>query len=201
MSYTIEPIPTNNLAATSFLDYLQSKNTHALGFLPFVALDTAIAQGRVLRAYENGEPCGYMIRGIFREETRILQIVVEDDARRIDHATALVEGLTALCNAKKGHHISLHCAEDLPANQFWEAIGFEQVGKRLKNKKGKRWQIKHRIDLPGRDIARIVKQKEINQAGLKNLHRLLVKGQASIGDMNLARHRSKNHHILLEGSD
>lgn len=194
--YTIEQVENNNLEASKFLDFLQSKNNHALGFLPFVALETAIEQGRVIRAYENGEPCGYMIRGKIREETRILQIVVADDARRIEHATALVEALKGLCNAARAHSISLHCAEDLPANQFWEAIGFQKIGKRLKNKTGKRWQFKHRIDLPGLEIARIVKQKEIKQAGLSALHRLLVKGDARVGTVNLARHRLKNHQIL-----
>lgn len=199
MSYTIEAVERNNLEAKTFLDYLQRKNTHALGFLPYAALEEAIQRGHVLRAFENEEPCGYLIRGILRQETRILQIVVEDDARRIDHATALVEGLTALCNANRGHSISLHCAEDLPANLFWEAIGFSKVGKRLKNKTGKRWQHKHQIDLPAKEMARIIAKKEIKQAGLKNLHRLLVKGDARIGTLNLAKHRSKNHQFLIEG--
>lgn len=198
MEYFVERVDPLNPFAVHFLDHLQGLNAFALGFLPFQALEEAISRGRVLQAFENGEPCGYMIHGKPRENTRILQTVVANDARRIQHATALVDALKIIANSVQAHMISLHCAEDLEANRFWEAIGFERTGRRLRNKRRTRWQIAYQIELPGKKLAAIMQAKRIEQAGVSSLHRLLVKGDARIGEVDIAKNRSTRHSFELD---
>lgn len=197
MSYHVQRVDPLDPHASKFLDHLQGLNAYALGFLPFQALQEAISRGHVLQAFENGQPCGYMIHGKLRLQTRILQTVVANDARRVEHATALVDALTMLANHVQAHALSLHCAEDLEANKFWQAIGFERIGRRLKNKRGKRWQIAYQRELPAKKLTAIMQTKRVEQAGLANLQRLLVKGDARIGSLDLAKFRSRNHSIDL----
>jgi ribosomal protein S18 acetylase RimI-like enzyme len=154
-----------------------------------------------MTAFENGERAGYVIHGKVRKNTRILQIVVADDARRVEHATALVDAVTRLANAVRAHSISLHCAQDLDANRYWKAIGFKIAGKRLRDKRGRRWQNKWEITLPGAAEDAILASKRLDVAGISALHRLLVKGDARIGDVNFARFRSSKHHLLLHADD
>jgi len=197
MSYHVQRVDPLDPHASKFLDHLQGANRYAIGFLPFAALQEAIARGRVMQAFENGEPCGYMIHGKPRKQTRILQMVVANDARRVQHATALAEALVLLCSSVPSHEITLHCAEDLESNRFWRAIGFEPVGRRLKSKHGKRWQIAYRKELPAKKLAAMIATKRVERAGVANLQRLLVKGDAQIGSLDLAKFRSRNHSIDL----
>lgn len=195
--YAISRLTPDDPSGVAFLDSLQSRNAHALGFLTWTALGEAIARGHVLRAWENGEPCGYLIHGRIKRETRILQTVVANDARRIQHATALVDALTTLANRAHGHVITLHCAEDLDANAFWKAVGFQQIGRRLKSKTGKRWQLRYEIRLPGEAEDRILQGKQLRDAGLERLHKLLVAGDVRLASVDWTRHRNHGHEILL----
>lgn len=195
--YTIQRVEPNDQQATKYLDALQGANSYALGFLTHQALNEHVQNRHVLLAFENSCPCGYLIHGRFADTTRILQTCVANDARRIQHATALVEGLTTLANNQRVHRISLHCAEDLDANQFWRSIGFTQVGMRLKNKSGRRWQLRHEISLPGERIAAMIRADRLRQAGIKRLHDLLSKGDARIANVDFAKHRAANHSFEL----
>ena len=204
MSCYVAPAPVDATGFVQFLDFLQGKEKHALGFLPFTALRQAIELGRVLLCFENDEPAGYAIHGVPKAESKIYQVVVCDDVRRIEHGTALVEAITARANAADSEILSLHCAEDLDANSFWKALGFTQTGKRCRRKDGKRLQNRYEITLPGRALALrrdAEKKAQINLAlerdGLTKLRNLLVKNSPNIATVSMTRKLKKKHEIFI----
>jgi ribosomal protein S18 acetylase RimI-like enzyme len=195
MSLCIEPAAADDVLSLKWLDHLQGANLHAVGFLTWAALNEALSRERVLLAYENGEPAGYVIHGSLRETTRILQIVVADDARRIEHGTALVQAVTDRANANHAHRILCHVADDLEANAFWRALGMTKTGERTRAKDGRRKQNRYEALLPGAAIARVARAKKIEEKGLDSLHRLLLRGGIDLGDMVLAGRPPKKHQL------
>lgn len=123
----------------TFLIHLQAQNYYELGFLPKGALTEYLKHRRCIFAYENAEPCGYLLYKRLRhpDETqpenrnlRIVQAVISFDLRRVQHATNAVNQLIQI--AKSGHFLTLDlwCGSKLEANRFWRAIGFTLDGLR-----------------------------------------------------------------------
>jgi len=117
----------------AFLDHLQKTYRKQLGFLPRVALEGHVERGRVSIAFENGEPAAYLLgKGNYLRDPHfavVYQAAVSYDARRRLLGTALVQhfidhlpGATRL--------VGLWCAQDIEANEFWSACGFEAVAAR-----------------------------------------------------------------------
>lgn len=117
-----------------FIANLAKKHTDALGFIPRPTLEKYIDNGQVLIARENGEPCGFLVYGAGWPRLRIYQACIQYDAQRQAHGLALVGRLIAFASARGYDAISLWCADDLPANMFWLAAGFQ----RLRSKPGGR---------------------------------------------------------------
>jgi len=189
--------PAEGVEILKFLDYLQKREKDALGFLPWAAFEQALEKGRVLLCYDNDDPAGYLIHGPVRPVTKIYQTVVCDDVRRILHGTALVEAVTERANAGHARRISLHCAEDLEANKFWEALEFKKTGQRCRRKDGSRMQNRFEIILPGDELARQEEaaklesyRADLRKSGHTNLHRLLMKNDGRHGQIEIRR---KNH--------
>lgn len=106
---------------------LMRKNSDALGFVESTRFESRLRAGQVIPAWENGDLCGYLLRGIPREWLHIHQACIQPDARRLDHGRQLVAAAAAYAAACGCHGISLRCADDLPSNQFWQALGFSRV--------------------------------------------------------------------------
>lgn len=118
-------------ADAKFLSHLQKKFSNQLGFLPTKALAWYIENLRVGVALENGEPCGYVLG---RERFRfcplmrpITQTAVAMDAQRRHHGLALVQAICKQAIDAKQLAVQAVCAEDLEANDFWLAAGFEAI--------------------------------------------------------------------------
>ena len=197
MTFCVVPAPPDAVSFVKFLDHLQSKNKHALGFLPFEALRQAISLGRVFLAYENDQPAGYVIHGQPRQQAKIFQVVIEDDARRFEHGTALIEAVRQVMVHAKAHTLSLHCADDLEANEFWKAIGFQFTGQRCRRKDKKRSQNRYEVELPQKAIDLLAWRRQLEADGLTNLQRLLVKGDISLGKVPFRRKAKREHQIYL----
>ncbi len=119
------------------LDYvisLAKKHTDALGFLPRSTVERYVEAGQVLLARENDEPCGFLIFGNGWPRLKIYQACVQYDAQRQAHGLQMVGRLIAQASERGYEAISLWCADDLPANEFWAAAGFQK----LKTKAGGR---------------------------------------------------------------
>jgi GNAT superfamily N-acetyltransferase len=109
---------------------LAKKNSEAVSFLPRPKVEAYAADGRLLVAAENGEPCGFLIHGPLRGQLRIYQTCVEYDVRRRDHGLALVGELERRAVLAGCSAVRLWCADDLEAQAFWRAAGFVPAGRR-----------------------------------------------------------------------
>lgn len=131
--FTSTQIRTATLKDLKFVDDLQKKHAKCVSFLPAVALEKYITQGKVKLASENGDPCGYFLgneRLTYEPRIRpIFQTAIAFDAQRRAHGMALVElaGRSALDNGQMV--LQANCREGLEANEFWLAAGFQPIAK------------------------------------------------------------------------
>lgn len=116
-----------------FLDHLQKKYSEQVGFLPLQALEWNIANGKVSIALENDEPAAYLLgKGTYLRDPHfgiIYQAAVSYDARRRLMGTALVQHFIDHMEPNV-RLIGLWCAQDIEANEFWNACGFEAIAAR-----------------------------------------------------------------------
>lgn len=116
--------------ALRYVTDLMAKNYEAVGFLPAPRIEQYARAGQLWLQQENDEPCGYLIFGRGWPTLRVYQTCIQVDARNLDHATALVGRLIQTAEREGYEAISLHCADDLEANAFWAAMGFQFGGTR-----------------------------------------------------------------------
>lgn len=163
-----------------FLCHLANREARSLGFIPSPRYDEYLESGQVLIGLENNEPCGFLLHGAARPLLRIYQTAICYDARRIKHATAIVDELKRNAIAAGVERIRLHCADDLPANDFWRACGFTHVDnvkrKRWKGRILRRWE----LALPAEAERLQRAQAELERKGLTKLHSLLTKADKSL---------------------
>lgn len=101
-----------------------------LGFIP---IDPDHPPENIRWIHERGgEIVGFMIHGPPRTGgyTRIYELVVEAPWRRIKHGTDTFEQLRDLAKAHQTPWITLRCADDLEANQFWRYVGAQPLARR-----------------------------------------------------------------------
>jgi len=133
---TMEDIP--------WMDGLQKRHSRELGYFPTKQFEGYIQMGGALIATDAGNRrLGYCIsrdRYLKRDELGVVyQMCIEPEARRSLVAAALLKEVFA----RSAYGCKLYCcwcAQDLPANRFWEAMGFVPVafrgGGEKKGKKG-----------------------------------------------------------------
>jgi ribosomal protein S18 acetylase RimI-like enzyme len=97
-----------------------------LGFVRRPALIEAIDRSEVLLAKQNGNIIGFVeYRHRQDEQTTLYNIAIVPEYRRLGIGRKLVQVLVAEAIERKKRYISLKCPEDLIANQFYEALGFQ----------------------------------------------------------------------------
>ena len=69
---------------------------------------------------------------------RVYQVCIQYDAQRRLHGAALVGRLINKAEAEGYDRISCWVADDIPANDFWQAMGFRMMGEREGGKHRKR---------------------------------------------------------------
>ena len=116
---------SKDVAYICHLQRIEANGLDSVGFLPRVAFEREIAaNGLILISRENDDEVGYIYATRNRHGvTRIQQVVVQDDARRLEIGSALVDAVTA----PHDWLLSLRCRENLPAVQFWKDRGFQVV--------------------------------------------------------------------------
>jgi len=114
-----------NLADIVYIDHLRKREGEAIGFIPKQRYEMEIdgrRGGSILIAWENNDPVGFIYATHNRAGvTHIQQVAIQEDARRMERATALVNGVIK----QRDYLVSLRCAADLDATKFWEALGFQ----------------------------------------------------------------------------
>jgi hypothetical protein len=113
--------------ALAFVDHLQRKNADALSFYPMSAFQREIQKGRIYIGVLNGQPCGYIYRGAFGDGCPVHQVCIEYDIRLQLWGAALVKAIEADATEANCYHITLRCGFDIPANGFWESLGYSVI--------------------------------------------------------------------------
>ena len=108
-----------------YIEHLRRIESEAVGFIPIQRYEMEIEgsrHGSVLVCLENNDHVGFLYAthnqaGV----THIQQIAIQEDARRMTRASALVRA----AQTPRDYLISLRCAADLEATKFWEVLGFQ----------------------------------------------------------------------------
>jgi predicted GIY-YIG superfamily endonuclease/ribosomal protein S18 acetylase RimI-like enzyme len=108
-----------------FAASIQRKHKVELGFLNYEALSTAATGGKLLIGEVNETPAGFLIytRFIKSMTVTIHQCAVLDEFRMIGIGRHMLATLAAM---NPGFSMWCKVRRDLPANYFWEAIGFKK---------------------------------------------------------------------------
>ena len=118
-----------------FVDKLQKENSFAVGFIQQTIWEKYVWGGErnfvVLICEKNLDPVGYILitpgHGAMTY-AKIQQIVVRNDARRLDYGSALLAVATMFCEEFGLIGFTLRCRTDLESNFFWQALGFVKYG-------------------------------------------------------------------------
>lgn len=104
-----------------------------LGFLPLPSLEKYCDLGGVLRATENGQPCGFLAGTHSAPRNpptaRIYQAAIDYQSQRRQHGLALVRKFQLDATNCRALWLACWCRSELQANLFWKAAGFIEVGR------------------------------------------------------------------------
>lgn len=113
---------------TAFIVHLMRTETDALGFIPSTAIKTRwIPTGRyIIQRNRTGRRVGYLLHGPLHQgkPLHVNQVCIDIDDRLCTYAAQAVTELIKRARTVRATEIRLRCALDLPANQFWTAMGF-----------------------------------------------------------------------------
>jgi hypothetical protein len=129
-----EAIPSDFL----YIDNLRKKEGNALGFLPKNAYMSVLEKKRIANrdrwkyqkiwvTTDNDDLTGFCYASFNDDPVTIIQIVVQEDARRW-HRAIMLESVVVE-EAKKRFLTSIKCrvAYDLESNFYWKAIGYNPI--------------------------------------------------------------------------
>lgn len=128
-------VRTSTIKDWLFVDKLQKENSFAVGFIQHTIWEKYVWGGErnfvVLICEKNADPVGYILitpgHGPMTY-AKIQQIVVRNDARRLDYGSALLHVARDFCETFGLRGFTLRCRTDLESNYFWRALGFHQYG-------------------------------------------------------------------------
>lgn len=114
-----------------FIDSLRKVEGDALGFIPLQRYEQIVGGQRdetLLIVEENDDRAGFLYATHGGALTRIVQIGVCNDARRLAHGQALIGEMMQEAIARAKFAVKARVAHDLESNKFWQAMGFGIVG-------------------------------------------------------------------------
>jgi len=127
---TCDALPADQVRALSFIKSEALKGRSAIGWIPWAGIERSHQLGRVSVLHRNDDLVGFLVWGPSQTSTKVFQIWIREDARMLIHGKEMIRQL-AEWSLKRGiFRISLWCADDLPANMFWSALGFTAAGVR-----------------------------------------------------------------------
>jgi GNAT superfamily N-acetyltransferase len=133
-----DSIPTD----LPYIRSLQRQESFALGWIPEQIMHRVWQDGHpsgkmnefsgwLLLCEVNRDPVGFCFAApAFKAPFygRIYQLAVQADARRYQYGTFLADVAHELIAKTGANGTTLRCAFDLPANFFWEALGYKLIG-------------------------------------------------------------------------
>jgi len=102
-------------------------NRSALGFLPASVYGQSAMQGKlwVAASLDGDHYCGHLLFGGSYPSLRVVQLFIAPEQRRLDVGSHLIRALIDYGEESNYISVSARVAADLPANQFWERLGFQ----------------------------------------------------------------------------
>ncbi len=121
-----------------YIDSLRKKEGSALGFLPRDAYTSVLEQRRVHNrdrykyqkvwvTEDNGDLTGFCYASFSDDPATIIQIVVQDDARRWHRAMMMETAVVDEARSRGLSSIKCRVAFDLESNWYWKAIGYTAI--------------------------------------------------------------------------
>lgn len=113
-----------------FIAGLMRENYEAVGFLPTSAIQERYMNGQhIIQTDLAGRRVGYLLHGVPApgHVLTVAQTVVEYDKRTIGFGNEMVDELIRRARSRYCRSLILKCAEDLDANTFWLAVGFQHT--------------------------------------------------------------------------
>ena len=133
----IKPATLTDIDYICHLQRIETNREDSIGFIPRVCYENEIEgrrNGLLLLARENDDEVGFVYATHRGGVVKIQQVAVQDDARRLEVGSLLVDATIA----PNDWVMSLRCRENLPAVDFWLNLGFEIQGvDRTPTKRGK----------------------------------------------------------------
>tara|TARA_R100001377_G_scaffold82000_1_gene61933 strand:- start:1242 stop:1781 length:540 start_codon:yes stop_codon:yes gene_type:complete len=122
----------------AYIDSLRKKEGSALGFLPKDAYTSVLEKRRVADrnrwryqkiwvTEDNGDLTGFCYASFHKNPATIIQIVVQEDARRWQRAIMLESEVEKETKERQLWSIKCRVAYDLESNWYWKAIGYIPV--------------------------------------------------------------------------
>lgn len=104
-------------------------NYDAVGFIPLTKIEEQEKRGLVFHQFEMGEWVGYLVVGTIKpgQRVHIWQECIDKSARGYGSGMRLFLQLLDACKKNLVPDIVLRCADDLEANEFWQACGFSKI--------------------------------------------------------------------------
>lgn len=100
-----------------------------VGFLPDSAFRERAEKGTLLVAAEGGQPLGYVLYDLPRDEIKVIHLVVSPESQGHGVARALVDHVGERHRERRG--IRLSCRNDFEAHSMWPTLGFTPMGERV----------------------------------------------------------------------
>lgn len=136
LPYPATAVRRGQIGDLPYIESLRRKERDALGFIPFDSFEAALGKRTgtntmrhavIFVSVDNDDLTGYIFASFGKPVAKILQVVVQEDARRWERATRLVMQIESI--AKERSHIAIRArvAVDIDANAFWKASGFTPI--------------------------------------------------------------------------
>jgi len=129
------------------IDDLRRKDQESVGFIPLSRYEAEVERGRatLLSAFENDDLVGFLFWTRGFPIATIQQVVVREDARRMERATALVT--TALTEMESQGRVGVTCRSrlNIPGIALWRALGWRELRREQGGKRGDLARFYHEI--------------------------------------------------------
>tara|TARA_R110000822_G_scaffold80191_2_gene191216 strand:- start:637 stop:1188 length:552 start_codon:yes stop_codon:yes gene_type:complete len=121
-----------------FIDSLRKKEGKALGFIPRAVYDSILQKERVgnrdrykyseiIKTVDNLDNTGFCYYTYSGNDLKIQQIVIQNDARRVNRALMMLDHVEKRAKELGKTHVTARVAIDLESNMFWAGCGYSII--------------------------------------------------------------------------
>ena len=132
---------------------LADQHRYELGFLRRAAFEASLAKNELLVARSGSKVVGFVRYHHRRDhQTTLYEILTTPKFQRTGVGNRLIAALSDECRYNESRRITLVCPAELPANRFYEEVGFRRSNSRSREGKGRQLYQWEMVVLPKREI-------------------------------------------------